>query len=465
MTDEPTAYPSRRRAWITLALIMLAMVVSTLDRGIIPLLTAPIKASFTLSDTQFGALNGLAFGLFYVLMGYPLGMLADKISRTKVIAIGVGFFSLFSVASGFANTYVQLFLTRMGVGSGEASLGPSAISTIGDSFPPEKIGRATSFFVMSAYIGAGLSNILGGTAFGWLERLGAGDPAALHGFQSWQVTIMLVALPGFIIAPCFLLLKDPARRSLMGRAEKPSTSEMWREVGDRRWFLFLLIGAAALSTVVSAAEGMWAPALFKRVYHWHEEQIGQWLGTITIIAAIPGSYFAGWMTDRLIKGGSLDAPVKIAALSMIPVGILGVAMPLMPGPEWAFGLFLPILFVKAVTFACPPVAIQLAIPGHLKGQVAGLYYTCVNLLGMVLGPIIIGQLTDRVFTGQDGIRYALVTLTALLVPVIIVMFLASRRPFSELRARPRQQSNGQISTSFTPEPDASSVSTSLDDHD
>ncbi len=428
-------YPSRRRAWGTLILIMLAMIVSTLDRGIIPLLIAPIKASFQLNDTQFGALNGLAFGLFYVLMGYPLGILADKISRTKVVALGVGFFSLFSLASGYAQTYGQIFLTRIGVGSGEASLGPSAISTIGDSFPPEKIGRATSFFVMSAYIGTGLSNILGGKAFGWLERLGASDTAALHGFQPWQATIMLVALPGFIIAPCFLLLKDPARRSLAGRTKKPSMREMWREVGDRRWFLFLLIGGMGLATIVSAAEGMWAPALFKRVYHWHEESIGVWLGSITILAAIPGSYFAGWLTDRLITGGSVDAPVKIAAFSMIPVGLLGVAMPLMPGPVWAFGLFLPILFVKSIAFACGPVAIQLAIPGHLKGQVAGMYYTTVNLLGMVLGPIIIGRLTDTVFTGEEGIRYALVTLTATLVPIIIFMLLSSRKPFSELRSR------------------------------
>ncbi len=435
MRNEPpqtseVPWPSRRRAWLTVALLMLAMIISTLDRGIMPLLTRPIKASYSLSDTQFGALQGLAFGVFYVAMGVPLGMLADRVPRRTVVAFGIGFFSLFSAATGFAQSYWQLFLARMGVGSGEASLGPSAISIIGDTFPQEKIGRATSFYVMSAYIGTGLSNIAGGKLFGWLGR---SDPASLHGFEPWQLTIILIALPGFLIAPCFMLLKEPARRSLAGRAAKPSYREMWREIGHRRLMLVLLLGGLSLATVVSAAEGMWAPALFTRVYHWHEESIGVWLGTITILAAIPGTYFAGWLSDRLTKAGTADAPVTIAMYSFIPVGLLGVLMPLMPSGELAFACFLPVLFVKSIAFACGPVAIQLAFPGHVRGQVAGIYYTTVLLFGMVLGPMIIGLLTDNVFKGDDGIRYALVALTAILVPVIILLLHFTRRPFRDQR--------------------------------
>jgi MFS family permease len=349
------------------------------------------------------------------------------------MALGVGFFSLFSAMSGFAQSYLQLFLTRVGVGSGEASLGPSSISTIGDSFPPEKIGRATSLFVMCAYIGTGLSNIIGGKLFGWLGRLHVSNPTALHGMQPWQATIMFIALPGFLIAPCFLLLKEPTRRSLAGRAYKPSFRDMWREIGTRRLLLILMIGGFALCTVVSAAEGMWAPALFTRVYHWHEESIGVWLGSITILAAIPGSFFAGWLADRMMKSGSADAPLKIAAYSMIPVVVLGVAMPLMPNGVLAFVCFLPVLFVKSIAFACGPVAIQLAIPSHIRGQVAGLYYTTVNMSGMVMGPVLIGLMTDHIFVGPAGIRYALVALTAVLVPLIIVMFLKARAPFSNAR--------------------------------
>ncbi len=432
MTETPP-YPARRRAYLTVALLMLAMIVSTLDRGIIPLLTRPMKASYHLSDTQFGALQGIAFGGFYLLMGLPLGILADKIPRRYVIACGIGFFSLFSAATGFAQTYWQLFLTRMGVGSGEASLGPSAISLIGDSFPPEKIGRATSFYVMSAYIGTGLSNIIGGKLFGWLDRVEASDPTALHGFLPWQATIILIALPGFLIVPAFLLLKEPVRRSLVGRAERPGFREMWHEIRERRWMLFLLLSGLSLATVVSAAEGMWAPALFTRIYHWHEESIGVWLGSITLLAAIPGTYFGGWLIDRMTRNGTADAPIRIAMLSFIPVGILGVAMPLMPSGELAFAMFLPILFVKSIAFGCGPVAIQLAFPGHVRGQAAGLYYTTVLFFGMVIGPMLIGILTDRVFKGSDGIRYALVALTAVLVPLIIILLQMARKPFREAR--------------------------------
>jgi MFS family permease len=222
---------------------------------------------------------------------------------------------------------------------------------------------------------------------------------------------------------------------LAGRAEKPTTRQLLRELGDSRRFLFLLVSAAGLATVVSAAEGMWAPALFTRVYHWHEESIGVWLGSITLLAAIPGTYFAGWLIDRMTKGGTADAPIKIAIFSLVPVGVLGVAMPLMPNGVLAFASFLPVLFVKSIAFACGPVAIQLAIPGHLRGQAAGIYYTCVSLLGMVLGPMFIGFLTDHVFKGPEGIRYALVALTAVLVPVIILLFQMARQPFRELRLR------------------------------
>jgi MFS family permease len=323
----------------------------------------------------------------------------------------------------------------MGVGSGESSLGPSAISIIGDSFPTGKIGRATSFYVMSAYIGTGLSNIVGGKLFGWLGRLGDSDPAALHGFAPWQLTVIMVALPGFLVGPCFFLLREPARRSLKGRRESPAMRQMLRELGDCRRFLALLTGAAGLATVVSAAEGMWAPALFTRVYHWHEESIGVWLGSITLLAAVPGTYFAGWLIDRLTKGGTSDAPIKIAIYSLVPVGLLGVAMPLMPNGVLAFACFLPVLFVKSIAFACGPIAIQLAIPGHLRGQAAGIYYTSVSLLGMVLGPLLIGFMTDHIFTGPAGIRYALVALTAVLVPVIILLFQMARQPFRDLRLR------------------------------
>ena len=135
-------WPSPRHANTALALLMVGLVVAILDRGTINLLVEPIKHQYRLSDTQFGALQGIAFGAFYVVASVPLGILADRYQRRIIVGVGVTIFSLFSFGTGLARSYTQLFAARMGVGFGEASMSPSGFALISDYFPPSKLARA-----------------------------------------------------------------------------------------------------------------------------------------------------------------------------------------------------------------------------------------------------------------------------------------------------------------------------------
>ena len=160
--NNNSAYPSSLRAWSTVAILMLAYVLSFIDRQILNLLVGPIRRDLVISDTQMSLLMGLSFALFYTVCGIPLGRLADTKSRRGLIAIGVLFWSAMTAACGMARLYWQFLLCRIGVGVGEAALSPAAYSLIADSFPAERRATAISVYSMGVYLGSGLAFLLGG---------------------------------------------------------------------------------------------------------------------------------------------------------------------------------------------------------------------------------------------------------------------------------------------------------------
>ena len=135
MNQTAATYPSRGRAWYIVAVLTLAYIVSFLDRQILALLIEPIKQVLNLSDTQVGLLLGPAFAVFYVTLGYPAGLLADRKSRKVIITSGIAVWCIMTALCGLARDFRQLFAARVGVGVGEATLTPAALSMISDCFP------------------------------------------------------------------------------------------------------------------------------------------------------------------------------------------------------------------------------------------------------------------------------------------------------------------------------------------
>lgn len=429
-------WPSPRRAWTALALLMAGLVVSILDRGAINLLVEPIKAQYQLSDTQFGALQSIAFATFYVLMAIPIGVLADRYQRRLIIGIGVSIFSIFSLLTGLARNFAQLFVARMGVGFGEASLSPAGFSMISDYFPPHKLGRAISLFSASNFIGASLAYVLGGVLLGTFETMHLQAPSRLLGLAPWQATIICIALPGLILAPALFLLREPPRRGLARRSTKLNWREVLEELGTRRRFLVLVIAGMSMASIMTQAVSVWTPALFIRVYHWNATQAGIWIGAVILAGSVLGSYLGGWIADWMTRRERLDAPILIATVSFVAGGAFAVAGPLMPSGELALLLLLPTLFLKPMAFACAPMALQMVMPNQLRAQVTAGYLTVLNLVGLGLGPIVVGIMSDQLFTGADGIRYAMSLVSLVTVPAMAVFMALAIKPFVGLR---RQQ--------------------------
>lgn len=425
-------WPSPRAAWTALVLLMLGIFLSCIDRGIINLLVEPIKAEFGLTDTQFGALQSLAFGLFYTTMAIPLGVLGDRYQRRYVIAAGIAIFNVFAIMTGLARTYGQLFLARVGVGFGEASLTPSAFSMISDYFPPRKLGRAMSFYLMSNYVGASSAFVVGGLLFAWFEKIHAANPATLMGVVPWQATVMAVAVPGLLLFPCFLLLREPPRRGLVGATQKLPLRTLLAELGKRRNVLLLLIAGGAMINLQSQAVNMWIPALFIRLYGWSATEIGFWLGMLLLGGSVLGAFLGGWATDWMTARGKPDGPIVLAVVSFAGAGLFGALAPLAPSPVLALVCFIPPFLLKPVALGVIPVALQVITPNQLRAQVSATYLTIISLVGLAVGPVVVGAMSDYLFGGGTGLRYAMALITAVGMPVMVIVMLLARRPFRQI---------------------------------
>jgi MFS family permease len=433
--DELDPWPSPARGWTIVVLLALASMASQFDRTVVNLMVEPIKAQFDLDDTRFAMLQGFAFGLFYILACVPIGRLVDRYSRTLILGICLALFSVFAMASGLARTYGQLFLTRVGVGVGEASVTPAAMSMISDLFPPSQIGRPASGFLMSAPIGQAIAFIGGGSLLQWLTESRILTSGLLAGLEPWQAAFILIGAPGLLLAPVFLLLREPRRRG-PGHASPLPVAEVVRVVRTRSRALVPMFAGFALVSLVSYAFFIWTPALFQRVFGWSAAQVGLGFGLVLLVFGTSGVWFAGWASDRLARTGRSDALLTVAAFGFIGCGLFGALAPLMPTAPLALGMLGPAIFLSMMPYPCAAASIQLIVPNRARGQVTALYITLTTLVGLAIGPVLVGLLTDHVFQEPADIRYSLALVVGVSAPLMFLLILAARPHYRRLREQP-----------------------------
>ena len=202
--------PDSRYAWYVLLVLVIVYVFNAMDRSILSILAEDIKRSFHLSDSQLGFLYGTAFSVFYALFGYPVGRFMDRWSRTKILAIGLGLWSLMTACCGLSGTYLELAVSRMGMSVGEASASPGCFSLVSDWFTKGKRATALGILLGGFYIGGGLALGLGGTiAKAWDHGMSGGGP--LFGLQGWQAAFLALGIPGMITAVWVATLREPSK--------------------------------------------------------------------------------------------------------------------------------------------------------------------------------------------------------------------------------------------------------------
>ncbi len=433
MTDQTNAeqakdtpWPSFRRGWLLVALLALASVVSQFDRTVINLMVGPIKAEFGLNDTAFGSLQSVAFGIFYVIACIPLGRIADNWSRRWLLALCLGLWSVFAMASGLARSYWTLFLTRIGVAVGEASLTPAGLSMLSDHFPPERLGRPVAGYLMSAPVGQGLAFIGGGSLLTALAGSDLITTGWLAGFEPWQAAFIIVGAPGLLLVPLFMLIPEPVRRG--ARVEGLSAGETARLIGSMWRALVPMFIGFAMVLLFSYSVAIWTPALLERVHGWNSSQIGWGFGLVLIVFGMTGVIVGGWANDWLAAKGHRDAPLKVAACGFAIGGAAGVAAPLMPTPELTLVALAVALFFGQMPFPCAATSLQLIVPNRARAQISAVYVTFTTLVGLGVGPTVIGAMNDFVF-GPEHIDKSMAVVIGCATPIMVVMMLLAMKPY------------------------------------
>ncbi|CAM3723780.1 spinster family MFS transporter [Ectopseudomonas alcaliphila] len=437
MHNNNNGYPSSARAWVTVAILMVAYVLSFVDRQILNLLVEPIRRDLAINDTQMSLLMGLSFALFYTVCGIPLGRVADTRSRRGLIAIGILFWSAATAACGMAKMYWQFLLCRIGVGVGEAALSPAAYSLIADSFPAERRATAISVYSMGVYLGSGLAFLVGGLVIQFASAQGDVTLPVLGEVRPWQLIFLILGVAGVLFTLLMLAVKEPARRGAGAGVAVP-LSEVGRYIrANRRTVLLHNFGFAGLA-FAGYGSAAWVPTFYIRTYGWDAGQVGIVYGCIVAVFGCLGIVFGGRLADWMAKRGRSDANMRVglyAALGALPLVVL---FPLMDTAFWASVLLAPTVFCLSMPFGVAPAAIQEIMPNSMRGQASAIYLFVITLIGLGVGPTAVALVTDFVFADDNALRYSLLIVTTLAVLMSIILLAKSLKPYRESVTRLEQ---------------------------
>lgn len=416
---------SRYGVWVVFVLI-LAYTFSYIDRTILTLMVDPIRASLQISDVQLSLLHGLAFAVFYTLLGIPIGQLVDRRKRTTIIATGVAVWSVMTALCGLSRSFTQMFLARIGVGVGEAALSPGAYSLLADWFEGKALVRALSFYQGAIYMGGGLATMIGGTMIALVPPVTTTVTGAL---EPWQVVFIIVGLPGLLVALLVLSLREPTRRGVIAGDAHPTFGEVltymrrnWRAYGG------LILGLCFASLMWNGVAA-WIPTHFIRLHGWTPAEVGLRYGFVLLVFGTAGILTGGWIAGRLRTSGMRDANIMICLISALAALPLGVAAPLMPGANASLAVFALYLFAGAMPYGGAAAAFQEITPNRMRGQVSAIYLFWLNLAGIGLGPTFVAWMAHAWFAGDLGITPAISANVAIAAPISAILFALTRKPY------------------------------------
>lgn len=419
-STSTAAYPRRAYGWYVVGLLIVAYIVSFIDRGILALMIGPIKAAMDLTDVEMSWLLGPAFGLFYATLGIPIAILADRTNRRNIIVIGVAFWSMATAACGLAGSFVSLFFARMMVGVGEATLTPSAYSIIPDYFPRQAALRAIGLYTIGQSIGAGLAFLLGGQVVLLVSQASGVQWPLVGQLESWQMIFIILGMVGIVLAVIMMTIREPIRR---GFADQGSAVRKTIPLADtvsflsKHWrsFAALFIGNSVVTTV--GYSYFWLPTIFERTWEVSAAQAGIYYGAVLAIAG-PIAVISGARLSEVLYGrGRAEAPYFIFALSILGTLPFAVALPLAANATIAVTLLVPVIFGLAMASATSSAALVHIAPAEYRAQISALYLLVISLVGLFLGPPLVAALTDYFFKDESMIRYSLLIVTCIIGPI------------------------------------------------
>src|SRR6187402_3263333 len=420
---------SPARSWWAIGIFMIALMFNYLDRQLMTLLITPIKADFQLSDTQISLLIGFAFVLFYVLAGIPIARFIDRGPRKWIVASAIAFWSVMTAACGLAQNYWQLLAARMLVGVGESCNAPGTYSMTSDIFPREKLATPISVIGIGTVAGSGMALLVGGWLIGWLTGLGPQSFPLVGTLKPWQMTFVLVGLPGVLWALLFLAtVPEPPRRATAG-AEAPGFGETLRYLWARRDAFGPMFLANGIKAMLSFGVTVWSPVFFERKFGYAPGEPGPTLGIISLVVSPIGLVLGGWLAQRMAASGRKDANMRMVFYVTIPLIPVAVLFPLVDQTWLAFALVGLSLMLGSMGSGPANAAIQSITPGRMRGTTTAIYIAVYNVIGYGLGPLVVGWFNDNVF-GEHGIASSMVVLALISGPLGLLFAWLSLKPYA-----------------------------------
>jgi MFS family permease len=429
-------WPKAAAAWYANVILTMAFVLAFVDRQIIALLVGPIQQDLGISDTQVSLLGGFAFVIIYTFLGIPIGRLVDRSNRKRLIVVGVFLWSCMTVACGFARNFFQLFLTRVGVGVGEATLSPAALSILSDYFPPKRLGFAVSVYLSGAAIGTGLAFLLGGAALEFFEGFSLAGIPLLGELKPWQLAFVVVGAPGVIFALLVTTIKEPPRRSKL-RALSPQQkteglplSEAIKYLLDRKKFYLSHFIGFGLYLAFTYGLSFWVIEYFVRTFRVERSDIAYIYGAQVILLGGSGTLLSGYLSDYFERRGWNDAKLRVAIWPMVPMLVLACCIPFIDSYAVAIGVIMAMTFCWKFPLAPAAAALQIATPNEVRGLATGLYLFVGNTLGLAVGPALIGVYSDYVVRDPSAIKWSIGLAGLTLLPLSLLSVFLCRRFFS-----------------------------------
>lgn len=387
-----------RRANRLLAVLLAITAVTFAERAALGLLLQDIKSDLGLTDTQLGLLTGIAFSLFYAVMGMPLARWADRGNRVALISITVALQGVAVALSGLAGGFVTLLFIRILVAVGESGCVPASHSLIADHFSRAERPRAVAI----CQLGSPLSVFIGYFLAGWLNE-----------FYGWRTTFLLLGVPAIIMAlVAAFTLKEPRlqQAEVVAATPEPTLKEVFATLSSNTTFRHLLIG---FSVLFFFYQGIlkWQPAFLIRSFGLQTGELGTWFALIWGGLGLVGMYLGGALATRLAAHNE-RLQLQLVAVAFGTLGIVSVFIYLAPNHYWAFAL-IGVTALGLYTGVAPLFAtIQTLVPPRMRAMSVAVLYLFANLIGMGLGPLAVGALSDalRPWAGQESLRYALLVL-------------------------------------------------------
>jgi MFS family permease len=394
--------------WAVAGLLSCCYAVAFIDRAIVNVASSPIKHDLGLSDTQFGLLSGTAFSLVYAFSGLPLGWLADRLDRRAMIALAILFWSAMTIVCGLTNSFGIFFAARMAVGLGEAALLPAGVSLLGAVMPPGRTARSIGIFLMGSSIGNAVALLGGGYLLTQLGQSGPIIVPALGTLAAWQVLFLLTCPLGLAAAVAVMTIHEP-ERAVVASTGPSNLRAVLRHVADHPSAYGFLAAATCFTVLLAQTQAVWMPLYYVRHFGLQPGASAVVIGWMFVAAVPSGQFTGGLLTDRLRALNVPGAPNAVIALCVtlaLPAAVVFCTTDSLWLSEIAYTLF---SFLVSASTPMGLVGLQLLTPKKHHGIASAVLASIAAIVGVGIGPVAVGLLSDHVFSGPNGLGLALLT--------------------------------------------------------